>query len=60
LNPIILGKWIKEAEKGGGLTFRGNGKLTLKKLEILQLNEENIKLKMEFEIFKKVTIFFVK
>ena len=41
--PSLLGKWIREAEKGDDLAFRGNGKLTPEQLEIRQLNEENRK-----------------
>jgi len=51
--PSFLGRWIREAEKGDGLAFRGNGKLTPEQLEIHQLKEENKKLKMEREILKK-------
>ena len=60
ISPSLLGKWIREAEKGDGLAFRGNGKLTPEQLEIRQLKEENRKLKMEREILKKATVFFAK
>jgi transposase len=60
LSPSLLSKWIREAEKGDGLAFRGNGKLTPEQLEIRQLKEENRKLKMEREILKKATVFFAK
>ena len=60
IRPSLLGKWIREAEKGDGFAFRGNGKLTPEQLEIRQLKEENRKLKMEREILKKATVFFAK
>ena len=60
ISPSLLGKWIREAEKGDGLAFRGNGKLTPEQLEIRQLKEENRKLKMEREILKKAAVFFAK
>jgi transposase len=60
ISPSLLGKWIREAEKGDVLAFRGNGKLTPEQLEIRQLKEENRKLKMEREILKKATVFFAK
>jgi len=58
INPGLLGKWIREAEKDDGLAFRGNGKLTPDQLEVRRLKEENRKLKMEREILKKAAVFF--
>ncbi|QBS09004.1 IS3 family transposase [Legionella israelensis] len=53
IHPNMLSRWIKEHESDQGNAFRGNGKLTAEQLEIRQLREENRRLKMEKENFKK-------
>lgn len=61
ISAQMLGRWVREhqADKGGQ-AFRGNGKLTPDQTEIRQLKAENKRLKMEKEILKKATAFFVK
>ncbi|HAT8853908.1 TPA: transposase [Legionella pneumophila subsp. pneumophila] len=49
----LIGRWIKEEEKDGEESFRGQGKLSPEQLEIRRLKEENKRLKMEKEILKK-------
>ena len=54
----LISRWIKEEEKSGGESFRGQGKLTAEQLELRRLKEENKRLKMEKEILKKAAVFF--
>lgn len=60
INSNILSRWIRELTDKADLAFRGNGKLTAEQSEIRQLREEVRRLKMEKEILKKATVFFVK
>lgn len=55
----LLCRWVKEASQEDGQAFRGQGKLTEEQAEIRRLREENKRLKMEKEILKKATVFFV-
>ena len=55
-----LGRWIKEHEVNGDQAFPGNGKLSEENERIRGLEAEVKKLKMEREILKKATAFFVK
>ena len=53
--------WIKEHQvDDSDQAFRGNGKLTPEQAEIRRLKEENKRLKMEKDVLKKATVFFVK
>lgn len=54
----LISRWIKEEEKEGASSFRGQGKLSPEQLEIRRLKEENKRLKMEKEILKKAAAFF--
>ena len=58
LNANMLARWKKEAEESED-AFRGNGKLTQEQLELRQLRSENRQLRLEREILKKATAFFV-
>ncbi len=58
LNANMLARWKKEAAEAED-TFRGNGKLTPEQLELRQLRSENRQLRLEREILKKATAFFV-
>lgn len=60
ISANMLWRWIKEYESQEGAAFRGNGKLTEEQLELRRLREENRRLKMEKDILKKATAFFVK
>ena len=54
----LIGRWLKEEEKTGEESFRGQGKLSPEQLEIRRLKEEVRRLKMEKEILKKAAVFF--
>jgi len=56
----MLGRWVKEAQVDESEAFRGNGKRTVEQEELRQLRGENRRLRMEREILKKATAFFVK
>jgi len=56
----MLGRWVKEAQADESEAFRGNGKRTVEQEELRQLRDENRRLRMEREILKKATAFFVK
>ena len=60
LDRGMLGRWVKEAQVDEGEAFRGNGKRTVEQEELRQLRDENRRLRMEREILKKATAFFVK
>jgi transposase len=60
LNSNMLCRWVLEQRTDGGQAFRGNGKLTPEQEEIRQLKNQVKNLKMEKEILKKATVFFVK
>ncbi len=57
-NANMLARWKKETEESED-AFRGNGKLTQEQLELRQLRSENRQLRLEREILKKATAFFV-
>ncbi|HDV5785671.1 TPA: transposase [Legionella pneumophila] len=54
----LIGRWLKEEEKTGEESFRGQGKLSPDQLEIRRLKEEVRRLTMEKEILKKAAVFF--
>ena len=56
----MLGRWVKEAQVDESEAFSGNGKRTVEQEELRQLRDENRRLRMEREILKKATAFFVK
>ena len=58
LNANMLARWKKESEESED-AFRGNGKLTPEQLEVRQLRSEVKQLRLEREILKKATAFFV-
>ena len=58
LNANMLARWKKESSESED-AFRGNGKLTPEQLELRQLRSENKQLRLEREILKKATAFFV-
>ena len=55
----LVGKWVKELASKQGEAFPGNGRLSPKDQQISDLLKENKRLKMEREILKKATAFFV-
>jgi len=61
VNAHMLGRWIKEHKADDdGHAFRGNGKLSSEQEEIRRLKQENRHLKLERQILKEATVFFVK
>ena len=55
----LVGKWVKEFLKKQGEAFPGNGRLSPKDQQIKDLEKQVKRLKMEREILKKATAFFV-
>lgn len=60
INPVMLGRWIKEAEQDDGDAFRGNGNLTPEQEEIRRLKAQVKQLELEKKILKEATVFFAK
>ena len=60
INANMLNRWVQEYRNGENEAFRGNGKLTAEQEELRRLREENRRLKLEREVFKKAAAFFAK
>ena len=60
IHGSLLNRWHKELASGGKAAFPGNGKLSAEQQRIRELEKENQRLRMEKEILKKATAFFVK
>ncbi len=56
----MLRRWVKAFQEDESEAFRGNGKRSIEQEELRRLREENRRLKMERDILKKATAFFVK
>ncbi len=54
-----LRRWKKHLETDGNQAFPGKGHMTTEKEELYRLRKENKRLRMEREILKKATAFFV-
>ncbi len=54
-----LRRWKKQLETDGNQAFPGKGHMTTEKEELYRLRKENKRLRMEREILKKATAFFV-
>lgn len=54
----LVGRWKRELESGDS-AFQGSGQLTPDQRRIKELEAENRRLKMEKDILKKATAFFV-
>jgi len=54
-----LRRWKKQFETDGNQAFPGKGHMTPEKEELYRLHKENKRLRMEREILKKATAFFV-
>ncbi len=55
-----LGRWVQESKSNSADAFPGKGKLTPEQKRIKELEDENRRLRMEKDISKKATAFFVK
>ncbi len=59
INPDLIRRWQREFEADGSHAFPGQGKLTPDQQRIRDLENENQRLRMEKDILKKATVFFV-
>ena len=59
VNPNLIRRWQREFEAEGGGAFPGQGKLSPDQQRIRDLETENRRLRMEKDILKKATVFFV-
>ena len=60
VHQSLLRRWKKQLEKEGAHAFPGKGHMTPEQEELHRLRKENKQLRMEREILKKATAFFVK
>ena len=60
VNGNLIGRWKRELEDSAVEAFPGKGKRTAEQQRIHELESENRRLRMEKEILKKATAFFVK
>jgi len=58
INAPMLGRWIREHQRGEGQSFRGNGKMTPEQEEVRKLKAQVKRLQMEKDILKKATVVF--
>jgi len=56
----LIGRWKRQLEDGASEAFPGKGKRTAEQQRIHALETENRRLRMEKEVLKKATAFFVK
>ena len=56
----LIGRWTRQLEDTASEAFPGKGKRTAEQQRIHELETENRRLRMEREILKKATAFFVK
>ena len=60
VNGALIGRWTRQLEENAVEAFPGKGKRTVEQQRIHDLEAENRRLRMEKEILKKATAFFVK
>ena len=60
VNGALIGRWKRHLEDNVVEAFPGKGKRTAEQQRIHDLETENRRLRMEKEILKKATAFFVK
>lgn len=60
VSGALIGRWKRELEDDRSEAFPGKGKRTAEQQRIHELETENRRLRMEKEILKKATAFFVK
>ena len=60
INPYVLRRWKTQFETDRNQAFPGKGHMTPEKEELHRLRKEVRQLRMEREILKKATAFFVK
>ncbi len=59
IDPDLIRRWQREFETEGSHAFPGQGKLPPDQQHIRDLENENRRLRMEKDILKKATVFFV-
>ena len=59
VNPNLIRRWQREFDADGTDAFPGQGKLTPDQKRIRDLEAENRRLRMEKDILKKATVFFI-
>jgi transposase len=60
VNGALIGRWKRQLEDDTTEAFPGKGRRTAEQQRIHELETENRRLRMEKEILKKATAFFVK
>lgn len=60
VGSALIGRWKRQLEDDASAAFPGKGKRTAEQQRIHELETENRRLRMEKEILKKATAFFVK
>jgi len=60
VSGALIGRWKRQLEDDASGAFPGKGKRTGEQQRIHELETENRRLRMEKEILKKATAFFVK
>jgi transposase len=60
INGNLVSRWKRQLEDEASAAFPGKGKRTAEQQRIHELETENRRLRMEKEILKKATAFFVK
>lgn len=60
VNGALIGRWRRQLEDNAAQAFPGKGKRSAEQQRIHDLETENRRLRMEKEILKKATAFFVK
>ncbi len=60
VNGALIGRWKRQLEHDATEAFPGKGRRTAEQQRIHELETENRRLRMEKEILKKATAFFVK
>ena len=60
VNGALIGRWRRQLEDNASDAFPGKGKRITEQQRIHELEKENRRLRMEKEILKKATAFFVK
>ena len=60
INPVMLGRWVKEHQEDSSTAFRGQGKLSPEQDEMRKLIAQVKRLEMEKDILKKTATFFAK
>ena len=58
INPVTLGRWLKEFNESGENAFPGNGIVSDEMAELLRVKRENKVLKKELGFLKKAANYF--